>query len=274
MAQRKSIEFSSRLRRSTHSARCSMRERASPDPGAGCFSSSVLAATETGVRLGEGPEWKLKGRIEDLDYCSAKKMAAGSGDAAADKVLMCDPDQNPAGTVDQLMHFQGLCSMLLEQALNCSELADVKFVFDDGKSMLSGHRSVLCSASETFRGMFRSGMREARTGEVHVRGVSRRSFRGFLEWLYLGNRAEHHTRSHSRPAARAQRVCSITMCIYPLASSPTTGGCCCCCICCHPRFDFLWMLARQNRNKRARACVRACVRAHTRTFANVLSLTR
>lgn len=93
---------------------------------------------------------------------------------------------NPSGTMDQLVILQGLCGNLLEQALNCSELADVEFVFDDGESRLSGHRSVLCAVSQTYKGMFRAGMIEARTGKVPVRGISRRSFRGFLEWLYLG----------------------------------------------------------------------------------------
>ena len=45
---------------------------------------------------------------------------------------------------------------------------------------------MLSAVSEGFAGMFRSGMREAQTGMVRVKGVSRQSFKGFLEWVYLG----------------------------------------------------------------------------------------
>ena len=86
----------------------------------------------------------------------------------------------------QIEALKSLCCSLLQQALECSDLADIKFIFDDGSSHLSGHRAVLCASSTSFRGMFRSGMREARTGEVPVHGVTRQSFRGFLEWIYLG----------------------------------------------------------------------------------------
>ena len=78
------------------------------------------------------------------------------------------------------------CGAMLEQALSCSAFADVKFVFDDEKSGVRGHRGMLCSVSQEFCGMFESGMAEAKSGEVRVRGVSRESFRGFLELLYLG----------------------------------------------------------------------------------------
>lgn len=180
-----------------------------------CFELVSPPASDSeraGVRLGEGPTWKLGGRIEELDYCSAGKRATERSDSTSGSIPICEPDQNPSGTVDQLVLLQGLCSMLLEQALNCSELADVKFVFDDGKSLLSGHRSVLCSVSETFSGMFRSGMRESRTGVVHVRGVSRSSFRGFLEWLYLG--AAQNSPSPPSGGPRARRQVARRMPVY------------------------------------------------------------
>jgi hypothetical protein len=75
---------------------------------------------------------------------------------------------------------------MLEQALSCSHLADVQFVFDDGKRHVWGHRGMLSAAGGAFEGMFRSGMREEREGEVRVRGVSVGGFRGFLEYVYLG----------------------------------------------------------------------------------------
>ena len=75
---------------------------------------------------------------------------------------------------------------MLEQALSCSRQADVEFLFDDGAKLVKGHRGLLCSASRAFEGMFQSGMVEDSTGVVRVRHVSRTSFKGFLEWVYLG----------------------------------------------------------------------------------------
>ena len=75
---------------------------------------------------------------------------------------------------------------MLGQALSCSRQADVEFLFDDGAKLVKGHRGLLCSASREFEGMFQSGMMEDSTGVVRVRHVSRASFKGFLEWVYLG----------------------------------------------------------------------------------------
>ena len=75
---------------------------------------------------------------------------------------------------------------MLGQALSCSRQADVEFLFDDGAKLVKGHRGLLCSASGAFEGMFQSGMVEDSTGVVRVRHVSRASFKGFLEWVYLG----------------------------------------------------------------------------------------
>ncbi len=79
------------------------------------------------------------------------------------------------------------CETLLEQAITCSPFADVQFIFDDGCSELCAHRAMLCGASEVFKSMFENGMLEKTTGQVRVRGISRESFRGFLEWIYLGD---------------------------------------------------------------------------------------
>jgi hypothetical protein len=79
------------------------------------------------------------------------------------------------------------CGALLEQALSGSEHGDVVFRFEDGRSPLTGHREVLCAASEAYACMFRSGMVEEEEGIVGVPpGISERGFRGFLEWVYLG----------------------------------------------------------------------------------------
>ena len=80
------------------------------------------------------------------------------------------------------------CTRMLQQALEGSDDADVDFVFDSGQmGVVKGHRGMLCAWSEVYAGLFRSGMVEAQEGKIRVPpviGVA--SFRGFLEWLYLG----------------------------------------------------------------------------------------
>ena len=80
------------------------------------------------------------------------------------------------------------CTKMLQQALSGSDDADVDFVFDSGQmGVVKGHRGMLCAGSEEYAGLFRSGMVEAQEGKIRVPpviGVA--SFRGFLEWLYLG----------------------------------------------------------------------------------------
>ena len=80
------------------------------------------------------------------------------------------------------------CTRMLQQALEGSDDADVDFVFDSGQmGVVKGHRGMLCAGSEEYAGLFRSGMVEAQEGKIRVPpviGVA--SFRGFLEWLYLG----------------------------------------------------------------------------------------
>ena len=80
------------------------------------------------------------------------------------------------------------CTRMLQQALEGSDDADVDFVFGHGQmGVVKGHRGMLCAGSEEYAGLFRSGMVEAQEGKIRVPpviGVA--SFRGFLEWLYLG----------------------------------------------------------------------------------------
>jgi hypothetical protein len=80
------------------------------------------------------------------------------------------------------------CTRMLQQALEGSDDADVDFVFDSGQmGVVKGHRGMLCAGSEEYAGLFRSGMVEAQEGKIRVPPcVGMASFRGFLEWLYLG----------------------------------------------------------------------------------------
>ena len=84
------------------------------------------------------------------------------------------------------------CTRMLQQALEGSDDADVDFVFDSGQiGGVKGHQVMLCAWSEVYAGLFRSGMVEAQEGKIRVPpviGVA--SFRGFLEWLYLGECVE------------------------------------------------------------------------------------
>jgi len=88
------------------------------------------------------------------------------------------------------------CTRMLQQALEGSDDADVDFVFDSGQiGVVKGHRGMLCAGSEEYAGLFRSGMVEAQEGKIRVPpviGVA--SFRGFLEWLYLGEFLLHSVR--------------------------------------------------------------------------------
>jgi hypothetical protein len=79
------------------------------------------------------------------------------------------------------------CIKMLGQAMSNSMDADVQFVFKGGQPHLSGHRGMLCAGSDEFAHIFRRGTKEAQEGKVHVpSGIDVSSFRGFLEWLYLG----------------------------------------------------------------------------------------
>ena len=81
------------------------------------------------------------------------------------------------------------CTKMLQQALEGSDDADVDFLFGGGSLVagLQGHQGMLCAGSEEYAGLFRSGMVEAQEGKIRVPPcVGAESFRGFLEWLYLG----------------------------------------------------------------------------------------
>jgi hypothetical protein len=81
------------------------------------------------------------------------------------------------------------CTKMLQQALSGSDDADVDFLIGGGSQGvgLRGHQGMLCAGSKEYAGLFRSGMVEAQEGKIGVPPcVGAESFRGFLEWLYLG----------------------------------------------------------------------------------------
>jgi len=64
------------------------------------------------------------------------------------------------------------------------KFTDVEFVVGD--QSFTAHRFILSARSPVFAAMFKSGMTEARTGQVHIEDVDPSIFRTFLEFLYVG----------------------------------------------------------------------------------------
>ncbi len=135
------------------------------DQAARDLRDSLLSIVEEGpefnavrLNLGRGPQWSLK--------------AAARGDA----------------------HSCWRCEALFVQALESSYAADVRFIFDDDRTLMSGHWGMLTVVSDGFDHLYRKGMETNRgTGEVRVRGVTEDSFKGFLEWIYLGKSQQYIT---------------------------------------------------------------------------------
>ena len=140
--------------------------------------------------LGDGPRWDLKGACAAKDKVTREKV---------DKELEAI-DFNKSATIRAYIEqlearvetleggCEARCVRMLGQALSGSEDADVQFVFEGGMvGSVRGHRGMLCAGSEGFAGMFRSGMVEEQEGKIAVPPcVGVESFRGFLEWVYLG----------------------------------------------------------------------------------------
>jgi hypothetical protein len=149
----------------------------------------VYVIAEAG--LGDGPRWDLKGACaakgnevtrEDVD----KELGAIDFNKSAKiraylKLLEARVEAMEGGC-------EARCVRMLEQALSGSEDADVQFVFEGrGVGSVRGHRGMLCAGSKEYCGMFRSGMVEEQEGKIAVPPcVGVQSFRGFLEWVYLG----------------------------------------------------------------------------------------
>jgi len=131
-----------------------------------------------GADLGSGTRWCL-GNAVHRDGADRKRVQ--------DKLSSQDSDNDVARIIKDNTRLLRRCEAMLGQALSGSEHGDVRFEFEDGRSPLSGHRAVLCAASEEYEGMFRSGMVEEQKGIVRVPpGVSESGYRGLLEWVYLG----------------------------------------------------------------------------------------
>ena len=142
------------------------------------------------ARLGNGPRWDLKGA------CAAKDDEV-TREEVDEELEVIDEDKSAKirAYIEQLEArieaveggCEARCVRMLGQALSGSEDADVQFVFGGRVGSVRGHRGMLCAGSEGFAGMFRSGMVEEQEGKIAVPPrVGVESFRGFLEWVYLG----------------------------------------------------------------------------------------
>ena len=150
----------------------------------------MCALAEAG--LGNGPRWDLKEACAAKDQVTREEVDEELEDIDEDKSakIRAYLQQLEARIETTDKGCEARCKRMLQQALSGSEDADVQFVFEEGRGgvgSVRGHRGMLCAGSEEYLGMFRSGMLEEQEGKVAVPPcVGVESFRGFLEWVYLG----------------------------------------------------------------------------------------
>jgi len=63
-------------------------------------------------------------------------------------------------------------------------MTDVEFLV--GGITIGAHRSLLSTRSPVFAAMFASGMKEAVSGQLHIKDVDPTTFQHFLKFLYTG----------------------------------------------------------------------------------------
>ena len=154
-----------------------------------CVAWRCCGIAEAG--LGNGPRWDLREACaKDRDEVTREEVdkeleAIGKNKSAKIRAYLKQLEARIEATDKGC---EARCKRMLQQALSGSEDADVQFVFQGGVvGSVRGHRGMLCAGSEEYLGMFRSGMVEEQEGKVAVPPcVGVESFRGFLEWVYLG----------------------------------------------------------------------------------------
>ncbi len=78
-----------------------------------------------------------------------------------------------------------VCEIQLQQALDKTQLADVKLVVD-GMWVASGHRGVLSGRSAVFARMLANETEEKNKGIIKLDDVTAEGLLLFLEFIYLG----------------------------------------------------------------------------------------
>jgi hypothetical protein len=139
--------------------------------------------------LGDGPRWDLKGACAAKDEVKREEVDKELEAIGFNKSVKIRAYLKRLEARVEAMEggCEARCERMLEQALSGSEDADVQFVFEGGVGSVRGHRGMLCAGSKEYCGMFESGMVEEQEGKVAVPPcVGVQSFRGFLEWVYLG----------------------------------------------------------------------------------------
>ena len=157
-----------------------------------CLRCGCCVIAEAG--LGNGPRWDLReacANAEDevvtREEVDKELEAVGKNKSAKIRAYLKQLEARIEATDKGC---EARCKRMLQQALSGSEDADVQFVFEGGRGgvgSVRGHRGMLCAGSEEYLGMFRSGMVEEQEGKIAVPPcVGVESFRGFMEWVYLG----------------------------------------------------------------------------------------
>lgn len=151
--------------------------------------------------LGSGTRWRLDKAVE-RDRVERERVEM--------KFASLGTDKDVAKIMMDNARLLLRCEAMLRQALSGSGNGDVRFQFDDGRMPLSGHRAVLCSVSEEYMWMFRSGIVEEQEGIVLVPpGISEAGFRGLLEWVYLGEALSLHP--CFPPLLRSENCCQCML---------------------------------------------------------------
>jgi hypothetical protein len=95
---------------------------------------------------------------------------------------------SPVTVEDASFELRAACTAMFMQTIEGHEgMTDMRFLLVDGSDFqIGGHKGFLSSRSSYVRGLFESGMQEAKVSIVPVRDCSKSSFLAFLEFVYTG----------------------------------------------------------------------------------------
>ena len=79
----------------------------------------------------------------------------------------------------------------MRNLVNAEEFSDVTFIVQD--KPIYAHRAVLATRCDHFRAMFKSGMKESRSGEIVIPNTAHHTFLYLLEYLYTDTLTGGHT---------------------------------------------------------------------------------
>jgi hypothetical protein len=163
------------------------------------------------------------------------------------------------------------CDGLLSQAINGTCHAghtDVEFIIDGGKVVVRAHRCLLALMSQEFDAMFSCGMVEERNGVVNVPpGIDEASFKGFIEFLYLGYAGKYCREADGRQLWILSEMYDIqTLQRWLLEKGISNGSVCAAC-------EFGLVPEGLQRTELLKVCQRWVERHGLRTLRSVLITT-